>query len=255
MNTDKLRFIGERPSLSDIDGMTQARYRFAVKYTRAKKILEIGCAFGYGAYFMAQNGSKEVVAIDSDKASIEYANRRFFHKKITYLDTRLEDYKSKRKFDMVVALELIEHLKDPEKLLLAARSVLKKGGVAIISTPNRLLSLYDGDKPSNPFHEREYTPKELKNLLKKYFRSLSIYGIFSKAEKDKEEKEVQKGIRWRLSSWMVRKRWIRRIVNYIPEKPKRIFTGETNLKFSPDDFRFSVRDVENAQYMIAVCRL
>ena len=58
-----------------------------------------------------QTLEKEVVALDSDRKSIEYAGKNFSDKKITYVNTRLENFKQRGKFDVVMALEIIEHLK------------------------------------------------------------------------------------------------------------------------------------------------
>ena len=65
---------------------------------------------------------------------------------------------------------------------------------------------------------------------------------------------MQKSLRWKFASMLTKKRWIRRIVNYLPEAPKRLFTGESELDLDPDDFYFSNKSPEKAPYIIAVCK-
>ena len=48
----------------------------------------------------------------------------------------IEDYETNIKFDFVLLLNLIEHVKDPAKVLIKLRSMLAPGGIAIVKTPN-----------------------------------------------------------------------------------------------------------------------
>ena len=50
----------------------------------------------------------------------------------------------------------------------------------IVSTPNRLLRLADGEKPWNPYHLREYSPDGLSSVLKGHFDRVDVIGLFGK---------------------------------------------------------------------------
>jgi SAM-dependent methyltransferase len=76
-------------------------------------------------------------------------------------------------FDLIVALEIIEHLKDPEKLVSEAARVVRPGGVVLISTPNKA-NYSDARCYSNPFHVKEFYYDELRALLGQYFRQVEI---------------------------------------------------------------------------------
>jgi len=248
-------FTGERLSIDDTHGINQARYEFALGFTKKMKVLELGCAFGYGSLILAKGGAEMITAIDSSKKAISYAKQNFKHKKISYKVARIENLKPGKKYGAVIAFEIIEHLKEPDILLSYAKLSLGKGGHLILSTPNRLLSSYDGNRPTNPYHVKEYYPQELRNLLKSYFLNIELYGIFLRKKKRQEEKEVQQSLRWKFASYLVRKRWLRRIINFIPSGPKRIFTREKVLNFKPEDFEFRKSSLEDAPYLIAVCCL
>lgn len=248
-------FTGERLSVNDTGGINQARYEFASRYVNKKEVIELGCAFGYGSFILAKNGAKSIVAIDFNEKAILYAKKNFKHKHISYVVSRIEALKYKNKFDTAIAFELIEHLREPGVLLNLLRRSLKKGGYLIVSTPNRALSSYDGDKPSNPYHIKEYYSHEFESLLKEYFNQVEMFGIFLKKNKKIDEDGVKKSLRWQISSLLTRKRWIRRLVNFIPETPKRLFTGESNLLVDAKDFRFSKENIASAPYILGVCKL
>ena len=67
--------------------------------------------------------------------------------------------------DVVVSLQVIEHLWEQERFLAECRRVLRPGGTLIVSTPNRLTFSPGRDTPLNPFHTRELTGAELAGLV------------------------------------------------------------------------------------------
>lgn len=250
----KFIFIGERPSLKDIDGLHLSKYRFSLKFCKGKKVLELGCGAGYGSKYLAKGGAKQVIAYDLDKKVIKFAKQNFNDKKVIFRLGDVESLKLKSEYNVVIAFELIEHLNQPEKLLSLTKRALVRNGIFILSTPNRENSSYDGDKPSNPHHVKEYYPLELKQLLKKYFSKIELYGIVLKNEKRQQEDMIRKNLRWRIANSIAKKRWIRKVINYLPEYPKRIFTGEAKLFFSLEDFSIRKDGVHKADDLLAVCQ-
>ena len=75
-------------------------------------------------------------------------------------------------YDVVVSFQVIEHIKDDKKYLQEIQRVLKPGGKAIITTPNIKMSL-----SRNPWHIREYTADELKQLASSIFSKVTTRGI------------------------------------------------------------------------------
>lgn len=67
-------------------------------------------------------------------------------------------------FDSVVSFETIEHIEPDAELISEFARVLKPGGDLIISSPNRAVTSPDGEI-GNQFHVREYTLKELQDLV------------------------------------------------------------------------------------------
>lgn len=71
-------------------------------------------------------------------------------------------------FDLVVSVEVIEHVEEDEKFVSEVNRVLKPGGSLILTTPNG-----DFVENRNPDHKRHYKRKELNHLLGKYFDQVS----------------------------------------------------------------------------------
>ena len=75
--------------------------------------------------------------------------------------------------DFVVTFQVIEHIQDDNYFLKEIFRVLKPGGKLLLTTPNKLMSL-----SRNPWHIREYSPKEMKDILKKYFTQIQVNGVY-----------------------------------------------------------------------------
>src|SRR5699024_11244563 len=67
--------------------------------------------------------------------------------------------------DVVVNLQVIEHLWDQDGFLRECHRVLAPGGALVISTPNRITFSPGRETPLNPFHTRELDARELAALL------------------------------------------------------------------------------------------
>lgn len=100
------------------------------------EILDVGCGGGLICEPMARMGA-HVTGADADPVAIEVAQE---HAKASGLDIT---YKNKpaeeldQKFDVVLALEIIEHIDNPAAFVQSCAKLLKPGGLIIFSTLNR----------------------------------------------------------------------------------------------------------------------
>lgn len=143
------------------------RYIFASQFVKNKNVLDVGCGTGYGAYILKKSGANSVYAIDKSSEVIDYAKELFSDKKIYFQVGDVEDLKIyKKRFNMIVAFEILEHLRDQNKFILKLRQNLSQDGILCISTPNKLLSHH-----VNPFHTKEFSPSQFRAILKKFFNT------------------------------------------------------------------------------------
>jgi 2-polyprenyl-6-hydroxyphenyl methylase/3-demethylubiquinone-9 3-methyltransferase len=107
------------------------------------KILDIGCGGGLLSEPMCRLGAS-VVGIDASKKNIEVAK---FHAKksklkIDYKVASPEKLKTKVKFDVILNMEIVEHVEDINFFIKESSKLLKKNGVMFIATLNKTLKSY-----------------------------------------------------------------------------------------------------------------
>jgi len=134
-------------------------------------VLEVGCGEGRGIGLVLPQAAT-YSAIDKIESVVESLKEKFpqgrFHAgNIPPLSPFADN-----SFDVALCFQVIEHIKDDHSLLKEIHRVLKPGGVLLLTTPNRTLSL-----SRNPWHVREYTASELSVLAHRFFSNTVVKGI------------------------------------------------------------------------------
>ena len=167
------------------------------------KILDVGCGGGLLSEPMCRLGG-EVVGIDASSNNINVAE---LHAKknnlnIKYLCSSPENLNTKDKFDVILNMEIIEHVEDVNFFLESCSKLLKKNGIMFVATLNKTLKSYlfaiVGAEyilrwlPIGTQEKKKFIkPIDLTNLLKRYNFSLdSLDGMKFNIIKDE----------WKLSS-------------------------------------------------------
>ena len=152
-----------------------SRYEFACDYVKDKKILDIACGVGYGSKMFLEHNAKSVIGCDLSNESLDYAKEHFSGKNIEFYkkDIRSLDFPDET-FDCIVSFETLEHVKEQEIVLRELNRVLKKGGMLIISTPNKDVRSSD-EENTNAFHEKELSVNEFKDLISTNFPKFELY--------------------------------------------------------------------------------
>ena len=104
-------------------------------------IIDIGCGGGLVSESLASMGAK-VTGVDADQNAINVATQ---HAKQSELDITYicDDAKNlDAQYDVVVALEIIEHVRNVEDFIETCKDRLKPGGILILSTLNRTAKSY-----------------------------------------------------------------------------------------------------------------
>ena len=106
-------------------------------------ILDIGCGGGLLSEPMCRLGAS-VTGIDASIKNINIAklHAKKDNLKIHYLCSSPEKLKIKKKFDVILNLEIIEHVEDIQFFLNSCSKLLKKNGVMFVATINKTLKSY-----------------------------------------------------------------------------------------------------------------
>ncbi|MHB2026651.1 MAG: class I SAM-dependent methyltransferase [Elusimicrobiota bacterium] len=176
--------------------MTVFRYEIAREVCRDKMVLEIGAASGEGTALFA-DAAREVMALDYQdlwgaSPAAEMPNVKFMRGDALSMPSAWAG-----RFDVVIAMEFIEHLDNVDKLQRAVFDVLSKDGLFLLSTPNFSLYSDRGDGSRRPVyakHRREYRAEELESLFLDYWSHAATCGLsqlsFPAALPDSEDKEA-----------------------------------------------------------------
>ncbi len=150
------------------------RYLLAQSFARGKRVLDAGCGSGYGTKLLA-NVAQSVDAVDIDPEAVSFCQSTFANDRIDWSVADLRSFEPGEKaYDLVTSFEVIEHLTRDEipAYLDRIRRSLNPDGVALISTPNRLVA----EQWQNPFHHAEMTLEEFRETLSAAFDVQAILG-------------------------------------------------------------------------------
>ena len=107
------------------------------------KVLDIGCGGGLVSEPLSRLGAN-VTGIDASYKNIEFAkiNAKKNSLEIKYLNTSPEKNEINEKFDVILNLEVVEHVENLDLFLESASKLLKKNGIMFIATINRTFESY-----------------------------------------------------------------------------------------------------------------
>jgi 2-polyprenyl-3-methyl-5-hydroxy-6-metoxy-1,4-benzoquinol methylase len=151
------------------------------------KALDVGCAIGVFTDLLRQKGY-ETVGVDANEELLSFAQKKYLCCEFRLMDALHLEFPSSY-FDFVLALELIEHLENPYKLLEGIHRILKDDGAILLSTPNKLSLegargkvMEDVAKISwnawDEEHKHIYTSTEIVRLLSRFFKIEKVAGYY-----------------------------------------------------------------------------
>lgn len=227
-----------------------AEYRMCAEVLPEGPVLDLGCGTGHSYRELAPRAT---VGIDSDRDALAGQERE------TYVaDMRALPF-TQRTFASAVAIHSLEHVPDPERVLDEVVRVVRGGGRAIFTTPNRL-TFGRPDEIIDPYHFVEYDADQLHAICGQYFEGVEIYGVqaserylaIHQDERRRLERMlcrdplrlrlyVPRALRQRLYDWRLRS-------DRAQPRP-----GATEI--TPDDFALTPDRLEEAIDLFAICDL
>ena len=144
------------------------------------EILDIGCGGGLLSEPMRRMGAN-VTGIDASVTNIKIAklHAKKNNLKINYIATPPENLRIEKKFDVILNMEIVEHVEDINFFLKSCSKLLKKNGLMFVATLNKTFKSYIFAIVGAEYimkwlpigtHEWEkfVKPKDLEHILKKY---------------------------------------------------------------------------------------
>ena len=171
--------LGKFPSRVENEHL--ARYCFATELVRGKQVVDVACGSGYGTLVLAQSGAERVCGLDVSKEAIAFSRAAHQAPNLSYAiaDAQMLAEVGDSIFDVVISFETLEHIRNVHAYLDEMKRILRPGGLFLVSTPDRritsVLHCFLG-RPQNPYHVREYTERELLELLSTRFEITASYG-------------------------------------------------------------------------------
>jgi len=194
----------EEGSMSFLHAMSETRTKFIKleliehfnlkdknKLLKGLNILDLGCGGGIASEPLCRLGAN-ITGVDESKKLIEVAklHAKNMKLKINYQCTSIENLnKFKNKYDVIIALELLEHVNNLKQFCKLMTNLLTENGIIILSTINKtfLSKLFVIDMaekilkkiPMGTHHyEKFIKPSEIKVIFHNYnFHIRSIKGI------------------------------------------------------------------------------
>jgi 2-polyprenyl-3-methyl-5-hydroxy-6-metoxy-1,4-benzoquinol methylase len=146
----------------------------------AVRIAEVGAGTGiFASWAVSRDGRRHIVASEFDDAARAWAIEHRSAPNITYDASSLEELAG-RSFDVVVALEVIEHLTDYRRFL---RDLVRVAPMAILSTPNKQADPFQSVARTPAFsqHVREWNAGEFYWVLRGFYAQVELFTILDQA--------------------------------------------------------------------------
>jgi SAM-dependent methyltransferase len=150
-----------------------AVYEWVGARVASLRVADLACGEGYGSEVLARS-AVEVVGLDANPEAYEHARLRYRRPNLRFERGLVESFD--RSADAIVFLQTIEHVHQPGELLARFAAAAP---VSYVSTPNRLTLAPPGaEKSENPWHLREYTAAEYRELVEPHFSRVEMLGLF-----------------------------------------------------------------------------
>jgi glycosyltransferase involved in cell wall biosynthesis/ubiquinone/menaquinone biosynthesis C-methylase UbiE len=158
-------------------------YEYVVQHlSSASMVLDLGCGEGYGTHLLAQH-ARHVTGLDVELAVVAHAAHQYGSDSCLFglYDGKTLPFND-HTLDVVVGMQVIEHVEHEHQFVAEIHRVLKPGGIFIATTPDRTYRLRPGQQPWNRFHIREYAAEDLQRVLAQTFAHVQVLHVCGSTE-------------------------------------------------------------------------
>ncbi|MAJ65983.1 MAG: hypothetical protein CMI76_01650 [Candidatus Pelagibacter sp.] len=135
-------------------------------------ILEIGPGKGNNLGLLKAYGNVSVLEVEKEFSSY-LLNKNVLNKDEIFYN--FDQIINKKSFDLIVLLDVLEHVEDTNKFLYEINKLIKETGIVVFSVPayNSLWSSHDEDL----HHVKRYNWRTIKSEVGQYFSIIDKYGM------------------------------------------------------------------------------
>lgn len=254
-------FTGERPGWGTDFDYDEARhlaaYDYASQLAAGKRVMDAGCGEGWGTQRLADCASS-VTGVDYSEVAVAACRSKWNKPNLEFHQVDLtEAPEGTERYDVVINFQVVEHIENPRPFLRGLRARVADDGVLMLTTPNILMSFSE-----NPYHVREYTAEELRELLAEVFGSVEIVGVHGNervtAFDERRKQAIQRilrldplGIRNMLPQWLINFAFAR-LALLVRQQAKGNKSADDLIE--PGDFYVAGDNVDSALDLVALCR-
>lgn len=156
---------------------------------KGKRMLDLGCGYGWHSIYAMENGASSVVGIDISQSMLKVAKEKTHFSEVEYICGAIEDMDFKEEsFDIVLSSLAFHYIKDYKELIEKINKVLKPNGILIFTVEHPVFTAYgtqdwyyDNNKEilHFPVDNYYYEGKRIANFLGedvvKYHRTITTY--------------------------------------------------------------------------------
>lgn len=156
---------------------------------KGKRMLDLGCGYGWHSIYAMENGASSVVGIDISQNMLKVAKEKTYFSEVEYICGAIEDMDFKEEsFDIVLSSLAFHYIKDYKELIEKINKVLKPNGILIFTVEHPVFTAYgtqdwyyDNNKEilHFPVDNYYYEGKRIANFLGedvvKYHRTITTY--------------------------------------------------------------------------------
>lgn len=154
-----------------------------------KRVLDLGCGYGWHCRYAAEHGAKEVLGTDISAKMLQTAKERNSHSSVCYQRTAMEDLVfDEGRFDVVLSSLAFHYVEDFEALAANISKWLKPGGDFVFSVEHPVFTAYGSQDwyyneageilhfpVDNYYYEGKRDAVFLGEPVRKYHRTLTTY--------------------------------------------------------------------------------
>ena len=156
---------------------------------KGKRVLDLGCGYGWHSRYAAENGATSVLGIDLSRKMLEKARSMTTDPRIQYQNTAIEDFEtSPESFEVVLSSLAIHYIPDFNSLCRKVHRILNSHGIFVFSVEHPIFTAYGSqdwiyDSSGNKIHwpvDNYFKEGMRKSIFLgqeviKYHRSLDTY--------------------------------------------------------------------------------